>query len=135
MQETVKARLTVNLRTAGGTLPVEGGLVRLRGNEEIDRDYDVSLLTDRSGIARFENIPAPAAGASTSPDSPPPAYYIYTLEIFKDGYFPVLIRNVSFFGGIETIQNVAMIPYALYEGKAEPPLDLIVINSAENEDL
>ncbi len=135
MPENNQATLTVRLTTGGGAIPIEGGVVRLSGNQSENESYDLSQLTDRAGIARFSGIPTPDIEGSLSPGAPGPAYYTYTLEIFKEGYFAVIIRNISFFEGIETIQKIDLVPYATFDGQPEYPRDRIVIDSAENTDL
>lgn len=128
------AALTVHIFTAGGALPVSDAWIRLSGNfdEEV---YDRTRLSDRAGICVFSEVPCPPRENSLSPGGAQSAFSTYDLEIYHEGFFPKVIRNLAFFEGIETIQNVDLIPYARFHGEPMYPRGNLVVNSAENENL
>ena len=102
--------LTVRAYTAGGALPVEGAIVRIRGAEDGNRDVIYSLLTDRDGITDKVSLPAPPRELSESPSPTDVPFAIYDIEIVKDGYFTKRLNNIPVFEGINSEQLIAMIP-------------------------
>ena len=102
--------ITVRVYTAGGGLPVEGALVRITGAEEINRTEAHSRITDRDGLAETVFLPAPKRSSSNSPSPSEAPYYIYDVTVSKEGYYKRIIRGVSVFPAINSVQPVNMIP-------------------------
>lgn len=121
--------MTVRAYTAGGALPVEGAIVRIRGAEEENRNVVYSLLTDRDGVTDRVSLPAPARELSEFPSPTELPFAVYDIEIVKDGYFTKRLYNVPVFEGINSEQLIAMIPSS--QGGGNYPLG----NINANEDL
>ena len=93
-----------------GALPVEGAIVRILGAEEDNRTVAYSLLTDVDGLTETVRLPAPRKEYSMAPDPKMPPYSLYDLEITADGYFPKRIYGVMIFSGVNSLQEINMIP-------------------------
>ena len=93
-----------------GALPVENARVRIMGAEEENRGVAYSLVTDVDGITETIRLPAPSSSLSLSPSPSEPPYALYDLEVSADGYFSKRIYGVMVFSGVETLQEINMIP-------------------------
>ena len=71
--------------------------------------------TDESGIAGPITLPAPDKAESDSPNPEEVPFSSYTLVVEHPGYQLAVFENLQIFPGIETVQNVALIPLAIPE--------------------
>lgn len=110
MEFTGSGTLYIRAFTAGGALPVEGVLVRIKGANEENRLVEYSLLTDRNGLTDRISLPAPAKGYSLTSGSAEAPYAIYDVEIFGGGFYRKRFFNVTVFADTDSFQPVAMIP-------------------------
>lgn len=113
-------RIFVRVSTAGIALPVAGADIRIRGAEEGNRNIILLLTTDRSGLGEQVSVPTPPASISMTPGSVK-GFADYDIEVFKNGFYPVLLRNVPVFSGITSIQPVELIPWPSYQKDEYPP--------------
>ncbi len=104
--------------TAGGALPIDGAVVRIMGAEEANRLVSFSLLTDRDGRTERISLPAPSKIYSEVPDPSEAPYYLYDLEISKEGYYPKRLFGITIFPDTYTEQMINMIP----KGEGDFPL-------------
>ena len=102
--------LRVRTYTAGGALPVEGAIVRVKGASEDNRLVSFSTVTDVDGLGELFTLPAPSQSLSLAPSPAELPYSLYDLEISADGYYTKTIRGLTVFSGINSIQLVNMIP-------------------------
>ena len=102
--------LRIRAYTAGGALPVPGALVRIRGAEEDNRFISRTLITDRDGLTKKVDLPAPSASYSLTPGSDEAPYSVYDIEIIAPGYYTKRIDGLTVFSGIESVQLINMIP-------------------------
>ena len=109
-----KGTLYIRAFTAGGALPVEGVLVRIRGANEENRLVEYSFLTDKSGLTERVSLPAPKREFSLSPNPKETPYAIYDVEVFGSGFYQKRFFNVTLFDGADSYQPVAMIPISDY---------------------
>ena len=107
---TSSGTLRIRIYTAGGALPVEGAIVRIRGADE-DNGYVVhQLVTDIDGLTPAISLPAPSADYSLFPDPSEQPFASYNIEISANGFLDKKINGLTVFSGIESIQLVNMIP-------------------------
>ena len=125
--------LTVRTYTAGGALPVEGSIVLIKGAEESNTDFRLSLITDRSGLTKKAFLPAPAGSISLTPGGGEESYASYDVEITHEGYYPKRIKNVPIFAGISATLPVNMLPRSLYDENSERVRMENTVTVTENE--
>ena len=127
--------LYIRAFTAGGALPVEGVLVRIRGTDEENRLVEYSVLTDKDGLTEKISLPAPDKSYSLSSGASESAYATYEVEIFGGGFYRKHFFNVAVFDGTDSFQPVAMIPLAsVRDIKVFPEGNLTAIGE-QNENL
>ena len=112
--------LLVRVSTAGVALPVEGADVHIDGSEEGNRNVHYLLTTDRSGLLERILLPTPPASLTLQPSNIK-GFANYDIRVFKNGFYPVLLRNVPLFSGITSIQAVELIPWPSYNKDEYPP--------------
>jgi len=99
--------LKVQTVSAEGAFPVVGAAVIVTDS---DGGSVASLRTDRSGLTETLALPAPSRLLSQSPENggiiP---YSTYTVQISRDGFYPVDDYSVPIFDGITAIQRANMI--------------------------
>ncbi|MBE6631482.1 MAG: hypothetical protein E7623_02140 [Ruminococcaceae bacterium] len=101
--------MKVNVRTAGGSLPVEGAIVKILSTKEAASDVLYTLYTNASGVTERVSLEAPDRALSESPGNQN-VYAKYNLIIQKDGYYRVEDYDAPVFSGITSIQNTELIP-------------------------
>lgn len=126
--------LTVRTYTAGGALPVSGALVRIQGAEEANRFVSYTLITDRDGLTPRITLPAPSVSYSLSPGPAESPYSIYDVEISASGYYTKRINGLTVFSGIDSVQQVNLIPASATPG-ADYPRGNVNATIPENQDL
>ena len=100
--------LKVQTVTADGAFPLSGAVVIITDSEG---NSVASLRTDDSGLTQTVSLFAPSAALSQTPENGGALpYSTYTIEISKDGYYPVEDYSVPVFDGITSIQRTNMIP-------------------------
>lgn len=117
--------LRVRVSEAGGTIPVQGALVRISDyNGEADNSEDTgntpgdaaiyTLTTDRDGLTPTVRLAAPPASESQKPMEsggvPAIPYSLYNVNISRSGYYPVENVGVPIFAGITAVQPVSLSP-------------------------
>jgi hypothetical protein len=127
--------MIIKTLTASGALPIEGTVVRVIGAEEENRFVEYSILTDIDGSTKILTLPAPDREYSESPGAKESPYAIYNIEVSAPGYYTKRIYSVAVFDGIETIQDVRMIPIEIYENGVTYPRDNLITFVKENEKL
>lgn len=106
--------LFVRVYTSQAQIPLEGATVVVASPEEDGKRKLLSIQnTDSSGMIRPVQIDAPALGESTSPgglpgDGAPFARCDVWAE--QPGYAMLQIENVQIFPGVETLQDMELIP-------------------------
>ena len=122
--------LLVRVSTAGIFQPVEGADVRISGAEEGNREIRYLLTTDQSGLAKRILLPTPAAALSQSPGNVA-GYAVYTVAVFKEGFYPLLFKEVPLFPGVTATQQAELIPKPLYEPERYPPTGELIFTEQE----
>ena len=102
--------LRIRAYTASEALPIPNAVVRITGAEELNRLVSYSLLTDRNGITEAITLPAPSLSYSLSPSPAEAPYALYDVEISASGYYSKVIKGVSIFSGVNSVQLANMIP-------------------------
>ena len=133
MEFSGSGTLYIRAFTAGGALPVEGVLVRIRGANEENRTVEYSLLTDEDGLTERVTLPTPAKNYSLSSGSAETPYAIYDVEIFGGGYYQKRFFNVTLFADTDSFQPVAMIPLANRRDSSVYPDGNLNVVIEENE--
>lgn len=107
--------LQVFVRTAGGSLPVEGARVLVESATLVRE-----LTTDRSGRTARIPLPAPAAASSLTAGAPTP-FALYRVTTEKEGFYRQVTENVPVFAGVGSLQPVTLIGLAEYGSDALVP--------------
>lgn len=121
MEET--GTLLVRVYTSQAQIPVEGATVAVTGREQEGKRALISLqVTDSSGTIRPVRISAPAAIDSTQPDPPEGTVPFASCDVWAEhpNFATLVMEGVQIFPGVETIQNMELIPVA----QGESGLDL-----------
>ena len=99
--------ITVRVVTAGGALPVETAVVRIK-------DSAGALIgvffTDRDGRTPKLRVLAPPRANSESPGAPTPPFFNYNVDTDKEGFISVRNVDVPVYPGVTSIQSVELIP-------------------------
>ncbi|MBE6706599.1 MAG: hypothetical protein E7577_03030 [Ruminococcaceae bacterium] len=102
--------LTVRVSTASGAIPLEGAAVTIRGGDIDDNSVIYSLTTSSDGLTPTVALAAPPRENSQSPSIEVPAYAVYNIDVFANGYSPAFFHNVPIFSGINSVQPVILLP-------------------------
>ena len=129
-------KLKISLSAASGALPIANAAVQIKA---IHKDGERALLyllkTDSSGETEPVPLPAPSAALSATPEQIKDSYAVYEVEIFKEGYYPMIAQNVAVFPGITSLQPFSLQPVSeadrLNAGAERP----IVIRDLEPNEL
>ncbi len=124
-------RLIVKTLGAEEAFPVPDATVRIRGEEEINKEIIYTLFTDEDGVTETVSLPAPDAANSESPYAPKPAFYNYEVTVTKDGYYSKVVRAVGVFPEILSVLTVNMIPYVGFNDGGRYPRENLVLQSEE----
>ena len=106
--------LRVFVRTANGSLPVEGARVRVEGITEQE------LYTDGSGLTARVFLPTVSREESLQAGRKTP-FASYRVRVEKDGFYPHLTENVPIFAGVESLQPVNLVGLAEFGSDALTP--------------
>lgn len=106
--------LSVRVFTSQAQIPLEGATVVVAAAGEEGKYKLLSIQnTDSSGKTRTITIDAPALGESTSPGGlPGPGAPFAQCDVWAEqpGYAMLQVENVQIFPGVETVQNMELIP-------------------------
>ena len=106
--------LSVRVFTSRAQIPLAGATVVVAERGEGGRWKLLSIQnTDSSGLIRPVTIDAPPMGESTSPGGlPGPGLPFALCDVWAEqpGYIMLRVENVQIFPGVETVQNMQLIP-------------------------
>ena len=103
---TDTGRLVIRVRSANGTIPVEGALVTITKDGAV---FAVSA-TDLSGSTEIIEIPTPPKSASLTPGFAGLPYSTVFIEVDKDGFYSGQYIEVPIFPDVLTVQPVNLLP-------------------------
>lgn len=108
-------------------VPIEGARVRIIGTDDNNKGVIYSVLTDRDGITERLRLPAPPSSLALLPSPDEVPYYRYDVEVTREGFYPRKFSSVNVYAGVDTVQNVNMIPLGdsfqtLPRGTVEQPI-------------
>ena len=106
-------RLRVRVYASNAELPLEGATVAVTSQEPGGKHRLISIQsTDSSGMIKPVVIAAPAAWESTSPPQAGAEAPFALCSVWAEypGYAMLQIEGVQIFPGVETVQNMPMIP-------------------------
>ena len=102
--------LAVHVFTSLAQLPVSGATVIISSRAEDDRHNIFSVqTTDSSGATKSFPLDAPDPALSDSPGGSPP-FSDYSLVVEHPEYYLATFEKLQIFPGIETVQNVPLVP-------------------------
>ncbi len=101
--------LTIRVYQANAQLPLTGAAIAVTQPADSGSRLIASRLTDRSGKAGPITIATPSRADSQVPGFSRP-FAVVDVTAEKPGYERILVENVQLFSGIETQQNLKMIP-------------------------
>ena len=115
--------LAVRVFTSLAQLPVSGATVIISSRAEDNRHNVFSIqTTDSSGATKTFPLDAPDLDFSLSPGGDTP-FSSYSLVVEHPGYYLATFEKLQIFPGIETVQNVLLVPLpqpASGQNAAEP---------------
>ncbi len=125
MQET--GSLRVRVFTSRAQLPVAGAAVILSGPVTGGRRELVSIQrTDSSGLTGAIALNAPDEVLSQGPGNAAP-FASYTLVVEHPGYYMAVFDGVQVFSGVETLQDVSLVPLPQPQFTGGKPISPVVI--------
>ncbi len=129
--EEGRGYISVNVRTAGGALPVEGAMITVSRTE--DGAVIAVTLSDDGGMGESIELPAPLKENSLSPGGGKVSS-LYTVDTDKEGYYHVINAGIPVFDGVTAIQQVLLVPIAKGSNPLEPN-DLTRFENGSQPDL
>lgn len=110
--------LIIRVYASRAQLPIAGATVLVSNVTDQGKHQLLSILTtNESGIAGPIRLDAPDASLSQSPGTPLP-FSSYSLVVEHPGYQVAFFQDLQIFSGVETIQNVPLIPLAVPEAES-----------------
>ena len=126
MEEQGKGYITVNVRTAGGALPVSGAVVTI---SDMAGNAVAVIVSDISGSTEVVELPAPSKENSLTPNGGEVSSF-YNVDADSQGFYHAVITGIPIFDGIPSIQQILMIPIAKGDNPLQPN-DLTRFNVSE----
>lgn len=132
--------LIVSVFTARGAIPIADALVTINYSAQNMPTPYAALTTDKSGRTPKIALPTPPRDLSLTPSesgtkNPPFPYARYNIEIFKEGFYPVVNIGAQLFSGITAIQNTNIIPLSEELPQSFYTDNSIYIDESEDTDL
>ena len=121
----------MRVSTAGGAIPLSGAAVNIRSGDIDDSSVIYALVTDRDGLTPTVSLDAPPRSASQTPQNTAPAYAVYNVDVYAEGYIPALFHNVPIFSGINSVQPAVLLPFL----ENEPAERSINVTETGNTDI
>ncbi len=107
-------QLLVSVQGAGGSYPLPGASVTVKVRTKDGLEVLWSGKSDLSGRSAVIEIPTPARSASLTPSGGRKPYAQVVIRAQLDGYYPAEYVDVPVFPGVESIQNVYLVPRPVY---------------------
>ncbi len=101
--------LTVRISTSDAELPIQDATVTVTQDTPGGVDLLAVRISDRSGVVPNIAIATPALSESLSPGGPVP-YAVVDVTVDHPGYDRALIENVQLFAGVQSQQDIALVP-------------------------
>ena len=101
--------LQVRVSTAQTAIPLENAQVIIRADEEQSGNIIAVLRSDQNGLTPRVALATVPRALSETPGMPQP-FYVYHMDISKEGYYTQYYQNIPVFDGIAALQAVEMIP-------------------------
>lgn len=117
--------LLVRVFLSRAQLPISNAMVIVSLTENDGRQRLLATrLTDESGVAGPITLVAPAESGSLTPGNGSAPFYRYNLVVDHPGYQLAVFHDLQIFPGVETVQDVPMLPLA-DEGRTESDLTTV----------
>ena len=123
--------LSVQVLSAGGAIPVSQALIKIESADEYDRIEAQTSLTDMDGRSDVFALPAPPFIISLTPGNAEAPSALYQVTVYKEGYYPQSLNNISIFENIYSTLTIPLVPDALYNPQDNRP----IIPNNESEDI
>ena len=101
--------LRVRVSTARGAIPLENATVSIRGASQEDSGILYSFESDANGLTPTIPLPAPDRALSQSPQNEI-FYSLWSIDVYREGFFPARYINVAVYSGVTTIQSAELVP-------------------------
>ncbi len=115
MPDQDRGYLIVNSRTADGVLLIPNVTVRVYDEEG---NLLAETVTNQDGYTKEISLEAPPPSNSLSPGQENP-YRVVTIQVEKEGFYPMEYRNAPIFPNIVTIQQTNL--QAIPKNSTQPP--------------
>lgn len=109
-EEKTQGYLIVKVSTASDAIPIENASVIIQGKDESNSNVLLSLLSDKDGLTPKIALPSPPSELSEAPSPSSKPYFVYNIDVFKEGYYPQHYNGVPIFQNVTAIQNAHVIP-------------------------
>lgn len=130
-----KGSLIVKVSTASGAIPVENATVIVQGKEENNQDIFISLLTNTDGITNKIDLPTKPRALSESPSPNSKPYSTYSIDVYKEGYYPQHYNGVPIFEEVIAVQNARIIPISEFDAQNPYTNEGQIFNEYQNPNL
>ena len=110
MEQGFTGTLSVRVYASRAELPIEGATVVVTRRGQAGRAELISVqITDSSGLIRPVEVTAPPVEESTAPDGGQP---FAECDVWAEhpGYVMLQVDGVQIFRGVETIQDMELLP-------------------------
>ncbi len=102
--------ITSQISTSNMVIPLLDAYVWISQGDEL-----ISFqVTDENGKTEPTELETPNKEESLSPESGAPAFAVCDIHIYHPLYQPAVIRNVQVFAGINSLQELSLIPLPEY---------------------
>lgn len=128
---TDSGTLTVRVNLGRGAYPIEGATVLIQSEEETNAAQSYSVRTDRDGRTETVRLAAPRRELSLRPSPESTPYASYSIEITREGFYPMRIREVAIFPGVAATLPVNLIPLAEYDAESVFPRGNLRLDTSE----
>lgn len=123
--------LLVRVFTSRAQIPVPGATVAVSKVNEDGRYELLSVqMTDSSGMVGPIILPAPDFDLSQSPGMAVP-FANYSMMVEHPDYNMALFNNLQIFSGVETVQNVPLMPLSVPAANEESDADTTTVTPQE----
>ena len=113
-QSASSGNLLVSVQGAGGSYPLPGAGISVKLRTPDGLEVLWAGKSDQSGQSEVIEVPTPSPEASLTPGSAQRPYSQVIIRAQLDGYYPAEYVDVPVFPGVESIQNVYLVPRPAY---------------------
>ncbi len=101
--------LVVRVSTALGAIPLQNATVNIRSSSPDSSSVLYTLLSDKDGITKKVELPAPPRELSEHPGEAVP-FSSWNVDVYKEGYVPVSFQSIPVYSSVVSVQPAVLVP-------------------------